>query len=99
MKIDKVETGRRTILMMANFLHREPKEITMTDDLRQDWNMTDKDFEILEIWIEGPISTTVQGYFQDVQTDVRVSALQDPKVVSTVQSRSEERRVGEEPRS
>jgi hypothetical protein len=48
--------------------------------------MTDKDFEVLEIWIEGPISPSMNGFFQDVQADVRVSDLQDPKVVSTVQS-------------
>jgi hypothetical protein len=86
MKINKVETGSRTIVMLANFFHRKDDEIKMSDDLRQDWNMTDKDFEVLEIWIEGPITGAIKGYFQDVQADVRVSDLQDPKTVSTVQS-------------
>jgi hypothetical protein len=72
--------------MMANFLHRKPNDINMSDNLRDDWKMSDKDFEILEIWIEGPISTSVKGFFQDVQTDVRVSDLQDPKTISTVES-------------
>jgi len=72
--------------MMANFLHRKPKELSMSDDLRKDWNITDKDLEVLEIWIEGPISTSMKGFFQDVLADVRVTDLQDPKVVSTLKS-------------
>ena len=58
----------------------------MSDDLRQDWRMADNDFEVLEIWIEGPISPSVDGFFQDVQADVRVNDLQDPQIVGTVQS-------------
>ena len=72
--------------MMAHFLHQSPKKISLSDHLRQDWKMTDKDLEILEIWIEGPISPSVTGFFQEVQTDVRVQDLQNPRIVSTVES-------------
>jgi hypothetical protein len=55
-KIDKIEAARRTILLMADFLHREPRQLSLEDNLRKKWFMTDKDLEVLEIWIEGPIS-------------------------------------------
>lgn len=84
MKIDLVETSDRTIAMMANFLHRQPAELQLADNLRKKWKMTAKDFEILEIWIEGPISASVRGYFQDVGADVSVAELQDEDVVSTI---------------
>ena len=61
----------------------------LSDDLRGDWNLTDKDFEVLELWIEGPISKSKKGFFQDANTDVRVSDLQNPKVVDTVESLAE----------
>lgn len=72
--------------MMAHFLHRNPAELSMADNLRAKWRMRPKDFEVLEIWIEGPISASVKGFFQDAQTDVSVSELQNAKVVSTVES-------------
>lgn len=88
MKIDRVETGMRTLLMLGDFLHRDPAEINMTDDLRDRWHLTDRKFQVLELWIEGPINT-LPGFFQDVQADVRVSDLQNPKTVSTVESLAE----------
>ena len=53
MKIDRVETGMRTLLMLGDFLHRDPAEINMTDDLRDRWHLTDRKFQVLELWIEG----------------------------------------------
>ena len=70
--------------MVAHFVHRDAKEILMNQDLRKDLFLTDKDLEVLEIWIEGPISASVKGVFQDVQTDVSVLELQDPETISTV---------------
>lgn len=58
----------------------------MADNLRTKWKLRPKDFEVLEIWIEGPISASVKGFFQDAQTDVSVSELQNAKVVSTIES-------------
>ena len=86
MKITRIETGRRTVLMMAHFLHRDPREIDMAQNLRNDWRMTDRDFEVLELWIEGPISPSVPGFFQDAATDVRVADLQNRRVVATIES-------------
>jgi hypothetical protein len=84
MKIDRIETGRRTIRMMANFLHRPISSIEMAQDLRKDWDMTEGDFEVLEIWIEGPISQSLPGFFQDVGADVHRADLKDPDTVSTI---------------
>ena len=83
-KIDRIENASRTILMVADFLHREPTAINPDDKLREDWNMTNDDLEVLELWIEGPISRTVEGFFQDVAADVSVADLQNPKIVKTV---------------
>lgn len=68
--------------MLAHFLHRAPREIRLKDRLRSDWLLTAKDLEVLEIWIEGPISASVPGFFQDVNADVRASDLQKPSVVT-----------------
>jgi hypothetical protein len=86
MKINEVEAASRTILMMANFLHRDPSDIDLEDDLRTDWDMTERDFPILETWIEGPISRSIPGYFQDVLADVHELDLVNPQVVSTIDS-------------
>ena len=82
MKIDKAECTLRTLQMVAHFLHRAPGEIKLKDRLRSDWSMTNKDLEVLEIWIEGPISASVPGFFQDVAADVRTADLQKPTVVT-----------------
>jgi hypothetical protein len=86
MQIDRIDTSERTVKMMAHFLHRKPEDFALDDNLRQKWKMTDKDLEILEIWIEGPISPSMKGFFQDVAADVRVTDLQDPKTVSTLKT-------------
>lgn len=86
MPIDRTDTAARTIRMLAHFLHRKPSAFTLADNLRQTWKMTDKDLEILEIWIEGPISASMKGFFQDVAADVKVQDLQDPQTVTTVRS-------------
>jgi hypothetical protein len=44
--------------------------------------MTNKDLEVLELWIEGPISASNSGFFQDVAADVRTADLQKPGVVT-----------------
>jgi hypothetical protein len=72
--------------MLADFAHCEPREVTLANDLRKDLRFTDKDLEVLEVWIEGPISKARRGYFQVFDTDVRVSDLVDPKKVKTVKS-------------
>lgn len=68
--------------MLAHFLHRAPREIQLKDRLRSDWLLTAKDLEVLEIWIEGPISASVPGFFQDVNVDVRTSDLRKASVVT-----------------
>ncbi len=82
MKIDKSECVSRTLQMLAHFLHRQPKEISLKDRLRSDWSLTNKDLEVLEIWIEGPISASNPGFFQDVNADVRTAALQKSSLVT-----------------
>jgi hypothetical protein len=82
MTIDKSECTSRTLQMMADFLHREPAEILLKDRLRSDWSLNDKDLEVLEIWIEGPISASNPGFFQDVAADVRTADLQKDSVVT-----------------
>jgi hypothetical protein len=86
MKITLAETSRRTIRMLADFLHRKPSELQLGQNLRKKWKMTDKDLEVLEIWIEGPISASLPGFFQDVQADAHVDELQDEDTVSTISS-------------
>lgn len=61
--------------MLAHFLNRRAGEIKMKLRLRKDLDFNDADLEILEQWIEGPISRTMPGFFQDVGTDVRGSRL------------------------
>ena len=78
-KIDREQLGDRTVSMMADFLHRDPVSIDLKENMRKDWNMTDRDFEILETWIEGPIDG-FPGFFQDVEADVTRKELLDPEL-------------------
>lgn len=64
--------------MLANFLHCRPAEMKPNQDLRKDWKMTDTDLEVLEIWIEGPISRSMPGFFQDAMADVSPADLLNP---------------------
>jgi hypothetical protein len=80
MKIDRSENTRRTIAMMANFLHQDPANIQLDQNLRKFWKMTDGDFDMLEGWIERPISRSLNGYFQDVMADVSLPDLRNPKL-------------------
>lgn len=84
MKITRAQTSARTIKMLANFMHRKPAELHLADNLRTKWKLTPDDFEILELWIEQPISPSLPGYFQDVGADVTVADLQNAQKVPTI---------------
>ena len=89
MPIDITETSRRTILMVAEFVHRLPSQVDLSDDLRKKWKIQDGDFPVLRMWIEGPIAPPnppSPGYFQDVAARVSLADLQDPDTVNTVSS-------------
>lgn len=87
--MNRIELGQRTIKMLAHFLNLRVSEIKMKSRLRKDLGFNDADLEILEQWIEGPISRTVPGFFQDVGTDVRTSSLTDFKASATVMDLAE----------
>lgn len=89
MQIDITEASRRTLIMMAEFLHRLPSQVDLEDNLRKKWQMQDGDFPLLHIWIEGPITPPnppTAGYFEDVAARVKLADLQDPQTVSTISS-------------
>lgn len=72
--------------MLADFLNEPPRAFRTSQKLKKDWDMTDDDLEVLERWIEGPISISkaVPGFFQDVGAQVTPADLKDAKKAGTV---------------
>lgn len=80
-KINKADCAERTIAMLREYMFLDDDvDIDPSHDLRKKWDLGDKELLELEDYIEGPIGSSPDGFFTDVEADVSAAGLTSTKL-------------------